>query len=64
MRFGHGSFGQELWLGFFSVAGSLEHRQASREFDYYDVSETRWWEDFLVEIPVSHVPPIRRNNVT
>ena len=27
MRPGHGSFGQELWLGLFSVVGRLEHRR-------------------------------------
>lgn len=29
MGLGHGSFGQELWLGLFFVVGSLELRQAS-----------------------------------
>jgi hypothetical protein len=29
MGLGHGSLGRELWLGLFSVAGSLELRQTS-----------------------------------
>lgn len=29
MGLGHGSFGQELWSGFFSVVGSFELRQGS-----------------------------------
>ena len=73
MGLGHGSFGQELWLGFFPVVGSLELHQASVRFitlclstithiilmsvpcqHEFDRSrgEERWWEDFLVGIPV------------